>query len=133
MVGAGLAAGGRRELGLRAEREPYHIDTLDLRQHLVAAESFPVQLVAGRAVGRFEDHRERLVSFLAPQVVRRPQEERFLVQTRARRLANGAAEVIGQRLAALEPRGDVIEHGLEALRRVIAVEAHHHRALLVEE
>ena len=92
-----------------------------------------MQLVAGRAIGRLENHRQRLASLLAPQVVRRPQEERLVVQARARGLSNGAAKIFRQRLASLEPRGHVIEHGLEALRWVIAIEARHHGALLVEE
>src|SRR2546425_10506570 len=72
-VGAAHAAAAGRELGARTERGPRYVDSYDLRQHLVAPESLSVQLVAGRAVGRLEDHRERPVSLLAPQVVRRPQ------------------------------------------------------------
>jgi hypothetical protein len=55
------------------------------------------------------------------------------MQPRARGLPGGVPQIIGQCFFALVVPGDVIEHRLEALRWIVAVESHHDATLLVQE
>src|SRR5437867_9080761 len=80
-----------------------------------------------------EEHRERLAAWLAPQVVRPPEEERLVVQYRTRRLAHALLEIVAERLLPFQMPRDIVEHRFEALRRIIAVETRHHLSFFVEK
>src|SRR2546426_6838499 len=75
---------GSDERGRRHQRESRDVEALDLAPHRVAMETFPMQLVARRAIDRLEEDGERLAVRLAPQIVRRSQEERLVVPARTR-------------------------------------------------
>src|ERR1700680_3108284 len=94
---AGRGGGGGRSCG-RAARP---IECADERAHLGALQSFAMELVAGRAMRGLEEHRERLGAWLTPQVVRRSEEERLVVQFRTRRLPPPLRGIVAGTRAAL--------------------------------
>ena len=67
--------------------------------HVGAPEAVAVQFVAGAAVGRLEQDRERLAAGPARKVVRRPDEARLVGERRAAGSRRLAREIGGERLA----------------------------------
>ena len=55
------------------------------------------------------------------------------MQPFARCFANGALHIGREALSRLEPAADIVERGLETVRRIIAVQARDHVSLLIEE
>ena len=97
-------------------------------RHRRLLESRPMQLVARRALLLLEQHgqRPRGEARLAVEVERRLEEERLVVEPAARRLARVVPQEVREGGAAFVPARDVVERGVQPVRRVIPVDAQHH-------
>src|SRR5882762_3573880 len=114
------------------EREARHVETLQRLRDSRAAKALAVQLVAGRAGRRLEENGERFCAAPA-QIVGRFEEEGLVLQLLSGRLPDRSAQVLGECGFSLLAAGDPVEHRLEAVRRIIAVQPRHDRAALVEK
>ena len=116
--GGGRPAIGRRESGARAERETRDVEPVyEVRAHPCAG----IPPCAIRRTPRNRAFRIPLRAVCrqpAAQIVWRACEERLVMQARACRFLDGAAQVIAPALASFAVAGDVVEHRREALWRV---------------
>ena len=116
-----------------ARDEAHHVEFADLGEHFRALEAFALQLVAARAGRRLEQHRERLGAELAAQVLRLRHEKGLIREARGCRGFLARRGIVQKGHFALHAARHEIERRLESFRRVVAVDAQHDPAALVEE